>query len=181
MLFDENNKTHTHTHKQTGVISDPLLVPLVSSTISTALYAFLIITIANKYDIDTTPFVAGFSVAGAAIGFGMKDIAYNYISGILIATEGLCKYGDIVTVAGKYKGKVTSMNLRHLQLKLQNDSEEYKNEMIYIPNSAVFDKPIVVHKRAMQPEFFWTKTNRSSSRARIFGKSRAQTDTQSTS
>ena len=97
------------------------------------------------FSIDTTPFVGLFGVGGAAIGFGMKDIANNYVCGIVMALQQLFKRGDEVTVAGSYTGIVIKMNLRHLELEMIQDDGTKK--LVFIPNSDVFSRAIIVHRK----------------------------------
>ena len=109
-------------------------------------YVFALTSGMSYFEISTAPFAALMGAGGAAIGFGLKDIANNYISGILLVLQGYFKRGDEVTVAGKFRGNVIKMNLRHLELEIYNESE-LKNEIIYIPNANVFASHIIIHKK----------------------------------
>lgn len=123
---------------------DPSLLNLISISSALGIYAFIGMSVMTHFGIDTSPFVGFFGVGGAAIGFGMKDIANNYVSGIVMALQQLFKRGDQVTVASSYTGIVQKMNLRHLELKTIQDGVE---KLVFIPNSDVFSKPIIVHHK----------------------------------
>ena len=118
---------------------------LISTSTALGVYAFASVSAMTYFGIDTTPFVGLFGVGGAAIGFGMKDIANNYVCGIVMALQSLFKRGDEVTVAGSYQGIVQKMNLRHLELETVQD--DGTKRLVFIPNSDVFSKPIIVHHK----------------------------------
>ncbi|ETN99538.1 hypothetical protein RFI_37932 [Reticulomyxa filosa] len=138
-----------------GAVQDKGLLAIISSTISVGVYAFIGVTLLRALGFDTTPFVAGFSFAGAALGFGLKDVAYNYVAGIILAIEGTFRYDDLVTIGGAhmggiYKGVVKQMTLRHLQIDvLDPRSSSTVIERIYVPNSTVFGNTIFVHQRGL--------------------------------
>lgn len=75
---------------------------------------------------------------------GLKDIANNYVCGIVMALQSNFKRGDQVTVAGSYTGTVHKMNLRHLELEFVDGQEK---KLVFVPNSDVFAKPIIVHHK----------------------------------
>lgn len=74
--------------------------------------------------------VAGAGVTAIIIGFAFKDIAENFLAGILLAINSPFKIGDIIEVAG-IKGPVRGLDLRSTQIKMVDGRD------IYIPNSAV--------------------------------------------
>ena len=88
--------------------------------------------------IDISAMVAGLGLTGFALGFAMKDILSNMISGILILLYQPFSVEDNIKV-DKFEGKVTEINLRYTSIK-QNE------EIILLPNSFIYSKPIVVKK-----------------------------------
>eukprot|EP00485_Elphidium_margaritaceum_P011910 CAMPEP_0202704430 /NCGR_PEP_ID=MMETSP1385-20130828/17104_1 /ASSEMBLY_ACC=CAM_ASM_000861 /TAXON_ID=933848 /ORGANISM="Elphidium margaritaceum" /LENGTH=261 /DNA_ID=CAMNT_0049362451 /DNA_START=25 /DNA_END=810 /DNA_ORIENTATION=+ len=143
-IFAVGPKIHFILEKS-GAIVDHSLLNLVSVSSALAVYAFTAVTALSYIGVDTSPFVGLFGIGGAALGFGMKDIANNYLCGIILALQSLFKRGDKVTVAKAYTGSVQKMTLRHLELEVV-ESDDIK-QLVYIPLSDVFANPIVVHQK----------------------------------
>eukprot|EP00299_Pterocystis_sp_00344_P008572 c3306_g1_i2.p2 GENE.c3306_g1_i2~~c3306_g1_i2.p2 ORF type:complete len:195 (+),score=33.78 c3306_g1_i2:1266-1850(+) len=125
--------------RKSSVLDDDDMINLISTAGALSVYSFAAVTVLNHYGVDTTPFVAGFSVAGAAVGFGLKDIAHNYVTGILMLLNRTFEKNARVTVGGTFTGRVIQVDLRHVVL--QNDQGK-----VFVPNSLVFSNPIIVHK-----------------------------------
>merc|ERR1740123_1779035 len=77
---------------------------LAGSMSAAGIYGFGAVTALNMAGVDTLALVAPFSVAGAAIGFGLKDIAQSYVAGTLMVLNRSVKRGQTVTIAGSYTG-----------------------------------------------------------------------------
>lgn len=118
------------TGKKKGV-----LVPLkrISSII---VYLIGFILILSVFNIDITAAAAGLGIGAIVIGFGIKDLVSNWISGIIIMTEKICRIGDVIRV-GKTTGVVTDITLRSTRLKTYD-----RNEVI-IPNSTMINEEII--------------------------------------
>ncbi len=74
--------------------------------------------------------IAGAGISAIILGFAFKDIAENFLAGILLAAKPPFKVSDLVEVDG-YKGKVTNLNLRTIHLRVADGRD------IYIPTSMV--------------------------------------------
>lgn len=74
--------------------------------------------------------IAGAGVTAIILGFAFKDIAENFLAGILLAINRPFIIGDIVEVSG-VKGPVLNVDLRSTQIKTVDGRD------IYIPNSMV--------------------------------------------
>lgn len=74
--------------------------------------------------------IAGAGITAIIIGFAFKDIAENFLAGILLAINRPFNVGDIIEVAG-VKGPVKALDLRTTQIKTVDGRD------IYIPNSSV--------------------------------------------
>lgn len=66
--------------------------------------------------VNITPFLAGASVAGVAIGFGAQYLVRDLIAGFFIVMENQYRVGDVVNVAG-IGGLVEEINLRRTVLR----------------------------------------------------------------
>jgi small-conductance mechanosensitive channel len=86
--------------------------------------------------VDITGMVAGLGVGALVIGFGLKDIIENWVSGILIMWGKTYAIGDVIRV-GDLTGTVTDIALRTTKLKTYD-----RNEII-IPNSVLMREKII--------------------------------------
>jgi small conductance mechanosensitive channel len=101
-------------------------------------FSVAVILILWNFEIDVTGLVAGLGVGALVIGFALKDIIENWVSGLLIISGKTYRIGDVVTV-GTLKGVVTAISLRTTTLKTYD-----RNEII-IPNSMLLSEKIVNH------------------------------------
>lgn len=82
-------------------------------------YTVMIIALAISFatvGLDLTAAAALFSVLGIGIGFGMRNVAGNFISGIIILFERPVEVGEVVEVNGKF-GRVEKIRLRSTVVK----------------------------------------------------------------
>jgi small-conductance mechanosensitive channel len=93
-------------------------------------------TILSLLTIDVTALVAGLGVGALVIGFGLKDIIENWVSGVLIMSGKTYAIGDVIRV-GDLTGTVTDIALRTTKLKTYD-----RNEII-IPNSVLMREKII--------------------------------------
>ena len=115
---------------------DSNLTSLLARTSSITLKIFGFVTALGTLGINVSALVAGLGLTGFALGFALKDIISNLLSGILILLYQPFKIGNIIKVSG-YEGDVVSIDLRYTEL----NSEGNK---ILIPNSKLFTDPITV-------------------------------------
>jgi potassium-dependent mechanosensitive channel len=83
-------------------------------------------------DISGLKFVFGGLAIG--IGFGLRDLANNFVSGILLLIERPLRKGDMVTI-GNHEGEVTHIGMRSVTVKTWDNTE------VLVPNSETFNKP----------------------------------------
>lgn len=91
-------------------------------------------------NVDVTTVIASLGVAGFALGFALKDILENFISGILLLFARPFKVRDQVTLSD-YEGTVVDIQIRTTTLRTYND------EIVLIPNSKVYTNPVVNHTK----------------------------------
>jgi len=75
--------------------------------------AFMILA---EIGINITPVVAGFGIAGIAIGFGAQSVVKDLIAGLFILLENQYSVGDVVRIAD-ISGLVEEINLRRTILR----------------------------------------------------------------
>ncbi len=66
------------------IIQDEDLARLISKTTAIIVYAFIGVTTLGTFGIDTKPLLAGIGITGFTIGFALKEVATNFISGIFL-------------------------------------------------------------------------------------------------
>lgn len=99
-------------------------------------YSAVVILILWTFDIDVTGLVAGLGIGALIIGFALKDIIENWVSGLLIISGKTYRTGDVIRV-GDLTGVVTDISLRTTKLKTYD-----RNEII-IPNSILLKQNII--------------------------------------
>ena len=95
---------------------------------------FLIVLQTVGINLTTLNVVAG--AIGIGVGFGLQNIANNFISGLIILTERPIKVGDRIEVE-KINGRVTHIGARSTTV-LTND-----NISIIVPNSKFISESVV--------------------------------------
>jgi len=76
----------------------------------------VIIMVLDEVGVPITPVLAGFGIAGVAIGFGAQYLIRDLIAGIFIILENQYRVGDVVRVAG-IGGLVEEITLRKTVLR----------------------------------------------------------------
>jgi potassium efflux system protein len=85
-------------------------------------------------DLTTLTVFAG--AVGVGIGFGLKNVADNFISGLMLLIERPLRSGDIVKI-GDNEGEITRIGVRSLTMKTWDNME------VIIPNSEVITHAFV--------------------------------------
>jgi small-conductance mechanosensitive channel len=99
-------------------------------------YVIGILVIIALVGFDITSIIVGLGALSIAIGFAMKDIIQNLVSGIFVQLDKPFKKGDTIEVQG-FVGRVIKMRVRTTVLKTE------KGELVHIPNSIFATKPFV--------------------------------------
>tara|TARA_Y100000814_G_C12348030_1_gene406152 strand:+ start:269 stop:769 length:501 start_codon:yes stop_codon:yes gene_type:complete len=123
--------------KQKG---NPALIKLIGNAVKNIFIILGIISAFGTLGIDVSAMIAGLGLTGFALGFALKDILSNVISGVLILIYQPFKINNFITV-DKYEGSVIDINLRYTTIMQENKE-------ILIPNSFLFAKPISVNKQS---------------------------------
>lgn len=84
--------------------------------------------------------LGGLGLSAFLVGFAFKDIAENFLAGVILAFNRPFHVQDNIEVKG-LKGKVLELNLRTTRIKTVDGKD------IYIPNSLVLKEPVVNYTR----------------------------------
>jgi len=117
-----------------------LIKLLIDNLYKYVLLFFSIIMASSQIGINIGAMLAGFGVAGIAIGFAAQDSLANTIAGFLIFWDKPFELGDWITVAEQY-GQVTGITLRSTRIRTMN------NTYVVIPNKSVIDQVLVNHTK----------------------------------
>ncbi len=107
-----------------------------------------------RYSVITVGFVAGCNTMGlrldallaasavvaVGIGFGLQNIAQNFVSGLILLVERPVRHGDFVRVGGIF-GTVDDIGLRATHIITRDEVT------IIVPNSALVTADVVNHSR----------------------------------
>src|SRR5262245_47862167 len=118
---------------------DPSLTLYLGSTARIALLLFGAVTALGTMGVDVSALVAGLGLTGFALGFALKDIVSNALSGILVLVYRPFRVLDTISVTG-LEGIVAEINLRYTVL-------EAEGKKILIPNSTLFTNPVTVVRK----------------------------------
>lgn len=99
-------------------------------------YSIAAVLILWTFEIDVTGLLASLGIGALIIGFALKDVIENWVSGLLILSGKIYKIGDVIQV-GTMKGVVTGISLRTTILKTYD-----RNEII-MPNSLLIKEKIM--------------------------------------
>jgi small conductance mechanosensitive channel len=94
------------------------------------------ITALDQFKVDVTALVAALGLTGFALGFALKDLISNLLSGILILIHQPFKREDRIAV-DQFEGIVTEIDLRYTTL--EDGDKKY-----LVPNAILFSKGISV-------------------------------------
>ena len=98
-----------------------------------------VVTACGTMGIDVGALLAGLGLTGFAIGFALKDIISNWLSGVLILVYEPFRRGDYVSIANTpgLEGTVVAIDFRYTSL-------EKEGKLVLVPNANLFVKEIIV-------------------------------------
>jgi small conductance mechanosensitive channel len=116
---------------------DTLMSGFLSNAIKLTLFIFIFLLTLNIAGLSS---IAGaiLATAGASavvIGFAFKDIAENFLAGIILAFNRPFHVDDTVRIEDVF-GKIKSMEFRYTKI------ATFDGRNVYIPNSDVLTKPV---------------------------------------
>jgi len=91
---------------------------------------FLILRVLGL-DITTLTVVLGAMAVG--LGFGLRDIANNFVSGVLLLIERPIRKGDVIKI-GEHEGEVTHIGMRAVTMHTSESVD------VLVPNASIFSQ-----------------------------------------
>lgn len=86
--------------------------------------------------VNLAALLTGLGLAGFAVGFAMKDILGNFLSGIILLTQRPFTIGDRIII-GDIEGIVSNIRIRDTQI------TTYDGRLVYIPNNTLSTSNII--------------------------------------
>lgn len=126
---------------RTGITDDTDLATLIGNSIAAIVYAVCFVSFLGTMGIDTSPLITGLGVTGFTVGFALKEIATNFLSGVFLVLQKPFHKGQhlrVMVTPHVLEGTVESIDARYVRL-LTVDS----NRLI-IPSSIVYSNAMVV-------------------------------------
>lgn len=119
---------------------EPALKNFVRSLSKVVLWVVAVIIVADKLEIEMSPFVALLSVVGLAMSLSIQSLLTNLFSGFTIMTTKPFSTGDYVEIDG-VDGTVSEVGLFYTKI------NTFDNKLIYIPNGEVTSAKIINYTR----------------------------------
>ncbi|MFW5488131.1 MAG: mechanosensitive ion channel family protein [Desulfovibrio sp.] len=108
---------------------NPALAHTFATTVSYLFWVLYILVSLNLLGVSLSALTWIASGLSVGIGFGMKDIVNNFVSGLIILFGGSIKKGDVLQ-HNKMIGEVTDVSVRNTTIRTLD------NTMVIIPNSS---------------------------------------------
>jgi hypothetical protein len=117
-------------------VEDRTLENLIKQSVYYAIVLLGVIIAAGALGVSPQALVTGLGLTGLVLGFALKDILSNFVSGLLILALRPFKIGDQIVV-GETEGAVERIELRATQIRT------YDGRVALVPNAEVFTSRIV--------------------------------------
>jgi len=119
------------------------LARFLAKAASISIYTVAGVTVLGTLGLDTKPIIAGIGVTGFTIGFALKEIATNFLSGVLLVFNKPFQKGQYLKVMGSVaganlEGEVESIDARYVLLRTKEKG------LLMVPSVVVYTNPILV-------------------------------------
>jgi small-conductance mechanosensitive channel len=118
------------------VVEDQTTESLIKQVIYYSIVAVGLLVAVDALGFEPQTVVTGLGLTGLALGFALKDIISNFVSGILILSLRPFDLGDQIVV-GSTEGRVERIELRATQIRT------YDGRVALVPNAEVFTSRII--------------------------------------
>ena len=109
---------------------------LIARSSSVAVVAVGAVAALAVLGVSLTALVASLGLAGVTLGFALRDVLANTVSGVLLLLQCPFTIGDTICVAGS-EGAVEDVRIRDTVLRMPD------GRRVYVPNTAVFNGTVV--------------------------------------
>lgn len=125
------------------ITADLDLARFLAKAATLTIYSVAGVTVLGTLGVDTKPIIAGIGVTGFTIGFALKEIATNFLSGVLLMLNKPFYKGQHLKVMGpasglNLEGEVESIDARYVLLRTKDRG------LLMVPSVMVYTNPILV-------------------------------------
>ncbi|CAF2088774.1 unnamed protein product [Rotaria magnacalcarata] len=123
------------------IIEDEDLARLISKTAAITSYAIIGVTTLGTLGVDTKPLLAGIGITGFTVGFALKEVATNFISGIFLVINKPFVRGCRIKIHGSgggIEGLVHFIDIRYVHLKTKNHG------IVMVPSAIIYTNAFTV-------------------------------------
>jgi small-conductance mechanosensitive channel len=113
------------------VVDDLTVENLIKQVAYYAIWGLGLLVAVDALGFQPQTVVTGLGLTGLALGFALKDIISNFVSGLLILTLRPFQLGDQIVV-GETEGSVERIELRATQIRT------YDGRLVLVPNAELF-------------------------------------------
>lgn len=117
----------------------PKATNLITKTTRNIILVIGLIAALGAAGVNISALIASAGLLGFAIGFALKDLLSNVISGMLLLFNKAIEKGDHIMVSG-CEGTVEKIELRYTTLKAED-------KIYLIPNSTLFSNILTIFKK----------------------------------
>ena len=121
---------------------DADLARFFAKATAVSLYTLTAVTVLGTIGVDTKPLIAGIGVTGFTIGFALKEIATNFLSGVMLVMSKPFEKGQHLRVLSStgnaLEGQVESIDVRYVILRSK------ERGLIMVPSVMVYTSPLLV-------------------------------------
>lgn len=117
-------------------VLDLTLQNLIKQIAYYSVWVLGVVVAIDALGVDRRSMVTGLGVTSLALGFALKDILSNFVSGLLLLILRPFRVGDEIAV-GETEGRVTRVRLRATEIRT------YDGRLVLVPNSEVFTSRVV--------------------------------------
>lgn len=120
------------------VKADTGVVLLLSRLYYYGVLVFGVITALDTGGMDVGALIAGLGLTGFALGFALKDVLSNFVSGIMLLAYRPFHIGDVIEV-GEFLGTIETIRIRDTLVRTSD------GRLVIIPNTKLITEVVVNH------------------------------------
>jgi small conductance mechanosensitive channel len=126
------------------VRADTSVVLLLSRLYYYGVLVFGAITALGTAGLNVSALVAGLGLTGFALGFALKDVLSNFVSGVMLLAYRPFHIGDVIEM-GEFAGTIESVRIRDTLVRGED------GRLIIIPNTKLVTEVVINHTDARRP------------------------------
>jgi small-conductance mechanosensitive channel len=123
------------------VKADTGVVLLLSRLYYYGVLVFGLVTALGTAGLDVRALVAGLGLTGFALGFALKDVLSNFVSGMMLLAYRPFHLGDLIEM-GEFSGTIETIRIRDTLVRAAD------GRLIIIPNTKLITEVVVNHSDA---------------------------------